>query len=51
MLIGDKAGSKKTKAEELWIKIHEWRDIITQQFTFLKDIQAVSNKPKTQSLF
>ena len=51
MLIGDKAGSKKTKAEELWITIYEWREIIIQQFSFLKDIQTESNKPKIQSLF
>ncbi len=51
MLIGDKAGSKKTKAEELWITIYEWRNNIIKQFPFLKDITNESNKPKTQSLF
>ena len=51
MLIGNKAGSKKAKAEELWITIYEWRNTITKQFPFLKDIQTASNKPKTQSLF
>lgn len=51
MLIGDKAGSKKAKAQELWIKIYEWRDIIVKQFPFLKNISTEWQKPKTQSLF
>ena len=51
MLIGDKAGSKKTKAQELWITIYEWRENIVQQFSFLKKISNESAKPKTQSLF
>jgi hypothetical protein len=51
MLIGEKAGSKKAKAEELWVTIYEWRETITQQFPFLKNIQTESSKPKTQSLF
>ena len=51
MLIWEKAGSKKTKAEELWITIYEGRETIVQQFPFLKDIQTESTKPKTQSLF
>ena len=51
MLIGDKAGSKKTKAQELWITIYEWREIITKQFPFLKTITTETNKPKIQSLF
>ena len=51
MLIGDKAGSKKTKAEELWITIYEWWDTITKQFPFIKKISNEDNKPKIQSLF
>jgi len=51
ILIGDKAGSKKTKAQDLWITIYEGRETITQQFPFLKGIQTESSKPKTQSLF
>jgi NAD-dependent DNA ligase len=51
MLIGDKAGSKKIKAQELWITIYEWWDTIVQQFPFLKNITNESTKPKTQSLF
>lgn len=51
MLIGDKAGSKKAKAQELGIKIYEWWDTITKHFSFLKDIKTESGKPKTQSLF
>ena len=51
MLIGDKAGSKKTKAEELWITIYEWRENIVKQFPFLSNVSNESNKPKIQSLF
>ena len=51
MLIGDKAGSKKTKAQELGLIIYEWREIIVKQFPFLKTITNETSKPKTQSLF
>ncbi len=51
MLIGEKAGSKKTKAEELGLKIYEGWNTITKQFPFLKDIPTEGNKPKSQSLF
>lgn len=51
MLIGDKAGSKKVKAQDLWITIYEWRESIIKQFPFLKNISNETNKPKTQSLF
>ena len=52
ILIGDKAGSKKAKAQELWIAIFEWWDTITQQFPFIKDeVPNEWNKPKIQSLF
>jgi hypothetical protein len=51
MLIGEKAGSKKIKAQELWIKIYEWWDAIVNQFPFLKNIPSESSKPKSQSLF
>jgi DNA ligase (NAD+) len=51
MLIGDKAGSKKTKAQELWITIYEWRETIVNQFPFLKKVSSETSKPKTQSLF
>ena len=51
MLIGEKAWSKKTKAQELWIKIYEWWNAIIKQFPFLKDINIEWAKPKTQSLF
>lgn len=51
MLIGDKAGSKKTKAQELWITIYEWREGIIKQFPFLKNSSKKSTQPKTQSLF
>lgn len=51
MLIGEKAGSKKTKAQELWIAIYEWRGNITKKFPFLKNIPSEWAKPKIQSLF
>lgn len=51
MLIGEKAGSKKKKAQELGLIIYEWRESITKQFPFLKTIITETNKPKTQSLF
>ena len=51
MLIGDKAGSKKNKAQELWITIYEWWDLITKKFPFLKNIPSEWSKPKIQSLF
>lgn len=51
MLIGEKAGSKKAKAEELWLKMYEGRDTITKQFPFLKNIPTGESKPKLQSLF
>ena len=52
MLIGEAAGSKKTKAESLGLKIYEWRDIVLKEFPFLKNILGeVTNKPKVQSLF
>ena len=51
ILIGDKASSKKAKAEDMWITLYEWREHITQQFPFLKNIAHESNKPQNQSLF
>ncbi len=51
MLIGDKAGSKKEKAQELGLQIYEWRETIVKHFPFLKNISNETNKPKTQSLF
>lgn len=52
MLIGDKAGSKKTKAQELWITIYEWRENIIKEFPFIKTIPSKKkNTPTVQSLF
>ncbi len=51
ILIGEKAGSKKTKAQELGIRIYEWWENIKKQFQFLKDIPSEWNKPKIQNLF
>lgn len=51
MLIGEKAGSKKTKAQELWITIYEGLDAITKKFPFFKDSSSQSSTPENQSLF
>ena len=51
MLIGGKAGSKKTKAQELWITLYEWRENISKKFPFLKGISNGWTKPQIQSLF
>jgi len=55
LLIGDKPGSKKNKAEELGCKILQWRETITQKFPFLQDItpeeKANTTMPISQSLF
>jgi len=51
MLIGEKAGSKKAKAQELWLTIYEWRETIVKQFSFLKNISSEWSKPIVQNLF
>ena len=54
MLIGEKAWSKKAKAQESWITIHEGRENIKNQFPFLKNIQSEkksSPKINQSSLF
>jgi len=52
ILIGKKASSKKTKAQELWITIYEWWSNIINKFPFMKNISTeAKNKPTTQSLF
>ena len=51
ILIGEKAGSKKAKAQELWIVMYEWRDTIIQQFPFLKNNSKKATQAKIQSLF
>lgn len=52
ILIGEKASSKKNKAQELGIQIYEWWDTIVKQFPFLKHMSTeVKKKPTTQSLF
>ena len=51
ILIGEKAGSKKTKAQELWITIYEWWEHIIKKFPFLKTITTTDTKPQVQSLF
>lgn len=54
ILIWENSGSKKKKAEELWMKIYSWRDNIQNSFNFLKDIITETTKqnwPQMQSLF
>lgn len=51
ILIGDKAGSKKAKAQELWITIYEWWGDIINKFPFVKNVSNETNKPKIQGLF
>lgn len=52
MLVGEDAGSKKAKAQSLWLKMYEWRDAVVKKFPFLKNILAeISASPKIQSLF
>jgi NAD-dependent DNA ligase len=51
ILIGEKAGSKKNKAQELWITIYEWWESIIKEFPFLKTITTIDPKPQVQSLF
>lgn len=51
MLIGEKAGSKKIKAQELWIIIYEGRENIVKQFPFLQNSSKKTTQPKIQSLF
>lgn len=48
MLIGEKAGSKKEKAQELWITIYEGRENLIKQFPILTTIKIndISDKPK-----
>lgn len=51
ILIGEKAGNKKEKAQELGITIYEWRENISKQFPFIKNIEKKISKPQIQSLF
>jgi DNA ligase (NAD+) len=57
MLIGDKPGSKKAKAEELGCEIIQSRETILLRFPFLQDItpeetkKISTNMPISQSLF
>jgi hypothetical protein len=48
MLIWEKAGSKKVKAQELWIIIYEGWEILTKQFPSLATLKTIEspNKPK-----
>lgn len=40
MLIGEKAGSKKDKAQELWLTIYEGRETLTKQFPVLATLKT-----------
>ena len=47
LLCGDKAWSKKEKAESLWIKIYDSWDEIIQKFPFLWNLKAEEKKVET----
>lgn len=51
MLVWEKPWSKKAKAEELWIKIYEWRDHTIKEFSFLKNAVPTQKKSAQISLF
>ncbi|MCX6824627.1 MAG: NAD-dependent DNA ligase LigA [candidate division SR1 bacterium] len=51
ILIGEKAGSKKNKAQDLGITIYEGWENIIKQFPFLKSLSNELPKQKIQSLF
>ena len=58
ILIWEKPWTKKDKAQELWIKLIQWRENIIQEFQFLEEIKIADNptsrqpnKPMSQSLF
>ncbi len=44
MLIGEKAGSKKDKAEELGLEILDTWDQITEKFPELRELETEVNK-------
>ncbi len=57
ILVGEKPWNKKTKAEELWIKIYVWREQIKEHFQFLwwlttqKQENKNNNQPEQIGLF
>ena len=52
MLIGEKPGNKKAKAQEYGVRIVEWREKIISEFPFLQEgDEKIKNEPKSQSLF
>lgn len=59
LLCGEKAWSKREKAEELWIKIYDSRNKITETFPFLWNLKIEekknenwnNNQPSQMSLF
>lgn len=49
MLIGEKAWSKKEKAQELWLTLYEGRDVLCKQFPILATLKIAdqsSDQPK-----
>jgi len=51
MLIWEKPGSKKAKAEKMNIQIIEWRDTVQKKFPFLSIIAANNKQPEQAGLF
>jgi hypothetical protein len=48
--VGDNAGSKKQKAEELGILVYEGRERIVEQFPLLGDLKKVINAKPQQAI-
>lgn len=48
MLIGEKAGSKKEKAQEMWLKIYEGWENLTKQFPVLATLKTTSTPNQPQ---
>ncbi len=47
LLCGEKAWSKREKAEDLGIKIYDWRDEIIEKFPFLWNLKVEEKKAET----
>jgi hypothetical protein len=54
MLIGEKAGSKKEKAQEFWLTIYEGWETLTKRFPILatlKNNDAPSNQKSPKQVY
>lgn len=49
ILIGDKAGNKKKKAEDYWITIYEWQTEIENNFPILKTLENIPTPTKKEN--